>query len=72
MGYYVEWQGKGATRDFWRGFNAAKKKRTNYDRGFRDGKLWVLRGVLRGVQIAILGTAIVVILRGCEILVTLP
>jgi hypothetical protein len=71
MGTYVEWNGYDETRDFWRGFHRANKAQSNYTRSLAEGRKSVFRDILRCVQIVIVVTASFVILRGCDVLVTL-
>ena len=65
------WRVAAQEKDFWRGYNQAKKSKSNYERGLADGKRRMIRGILWCVQIAIVVTAMFVILRGGDTLVTL-
>ena len=71
MGYYASGNNTDARqRAFWAGYNRSKTK-NHYTAGVLAGKISVLWGILRCVQILIMVVAMAIILRGCDVLVTL-
>lgn len=72
MGYNNRRSWKNVRNNFWRGYNRGQKQRGDFGRGVSYGKRLVFRSILRCVEIAIVVTAIFVILHGVDSVDTVP